>query len=88
MALGATPIRTAFLVSRLGLFATIGGVLIGSAIVISLSRVLSSVLYGVTALDPTVYILSATLVILLAIIASIVPLMRLFHFNIQQILRQ
>ena len=88
MALGATPIRTAFLVSRLGLFATIGGILIGSVIVISLSRVLSSMLYGVTALDPTIYILSATLVILLAIIASIVPLMRLFRFNIQQILRQ
>ena len=88
MALGATPIRTAFLVSRLGLLATIGGVLIGSVIVISLSRVLSSMLYGVTALDPTIYILSATLVILLAIIASIVPLMRLFRFNIQQILRQ
>lgn len=88
MALGATPIRTAFLVSRLGLFATIGGVLIGSAIVISLSRLLSSMLYGVTALDPAIYILSATLVILLAIIASIVPLMRLFRFNIQQILRQ
>jgi putative ABC transport system permease protein len=88
MALGATPIRTAFLVSRLGLFATIGGVLIGSVIVISLSRVISSMLYGVTALDPTIYMLSATLVILLAIIASIVPLMPLFRFNIQQILRQ
>jgi putative ABC transport system permease protein len=88
MALGATPIRTAFLVSRLGLFATMGGVLIGSVIVISLSRVLSSMLYGVTALDPTIYILSATLVILLATIASIVPLIRLFRFNIQQILRQ
>src|SRR5262249_17537423 len=88
MALGATPIRTAILVSRLALFATIGGLVIGSAILISLSRVLSSMLYGVTALDPTVYILSATLVILLAIAASIIPVMRLFRFNIQQILRQ
>lgn len=88
MALGATPIRTAFLITRLGLFATIGGIVIGSVIVISLSRVLSSMLYGVTALDPTIYILSATLVILLAIVASIVPLVRLFRFNIQQILRQ
>jgi putative ABC transport system permease protein len=88
MALGATPIRTAFLITRLGLFATMGGILIGSVIVISLSRVLSSTLYGVTALDPTIYILSATLVILLAIVASIVPLVRLFRFNIQQILRQ
>jgi putative ABC transport system permease protein len=88
MALGATPVRTAFLVSRLGLFATIGGILIGSGVVISLTRVLSSMLYGVTALDPSVYILSASLVILLAITASVVPAMRLFRFNIQQILRQ
>ena len=88
MALGATPVRTAFLLSRLGIFATIGGILIGSAIVISLSRLLSSMLYGVTALDPTVYMVSATLVILLSITASIVPVIRLFRFNIQQILRQ
>jgi putative ABC transport system permease protein len=88
MALGATPIRTAFLITRLGLFATMGGVLTGSVIVISLSRVLSSMLYGVTALVPTIYVLSAALVILLAIVASIVPLVRLFRFNIQQILRQ
>jgi putative ABC transport system permease protein len=88
MALGATPARTAILVSRLGLLATTGGILIGSAIVISLSRVLSSMLYGVTPLDPTVYLLSATLVILLAIAASIIPVMRLFRLNIQQILRQ
>jgi putative ABC transport system permease protein len=88
MALGATPARTAILVSRPGLLATAGGILIGSAIVISLSRVLSSMLYGVTALDPTVYILSATLVILLAIAASVIPVIRLFRLNIQQILRQ
>lgn len=88
MALGATAVRTAILVARLALLATIGGILIGSIIVISLSRVLSSMLYGVTSLDPAVYILTATLVILLAITASVVPAMRLFRFNIQQILRQ
>lgn len=88
MALGATPTRTAFLVTRLGLIATLGGILIGSAIVMSLTRVLTSLLYGVTALDPTVYIVSAIFIIFLALTASLVPAIRLFRFNIQQILRQ
>ena len=86
-----TPVqlqKAAFLVTRLTLFATFGGILIGSISVMSLNRVLSSMLYGVTALDPAVYAVSTTLVILLAITASIVPVMRLFRFNIQQILRQ
>jgi ABC-type antimicrobial peptide transport system permease subunit len=45
-------------------------------------------LYGVTALDPAVYVVSTTLVILLAITASVIPVIRLFRFNIQQVLRQ
>jgi putative ABC transport system permease protein len=88
MALGAPPVRTIFLVTRLTLFATFGGILVGSISVMSLTRVLSSMLYGVTALDPVVYAVSTTLVIVLAITASVVPVTRLFRFNIQQILRQ
>jgi putative ABC transport system permease protein len=88
MALGATPVRTIFLVTRLTLFATFGGILIGSISVMSLTRALSSMLYGVTALDPAVYVVSTTLVILLAITASVIPVIRLFRFNIQQVLRQ
>jgi predicted permease len=88
IALGAMPIQTMILVTRLGLLSTLAGIVIGSAIVISLSRLLASLLYGVTALDPVVYIISAVLLIFLAIIASVVPAMRLLRFNIQEILRQ
>lgn len=88
MALGATPARTLFIIIRLGLSATLGGIIIGSAIVMSLTRVLASLLYGVTTIDPAVYIASAVLLLLLAVIASIVPAIRLFRFNIQQTLRQ
>ncbi|HLJ25435.1 MAG TPA: ABC transporter permease [Candidatus Angelobacter sp.] len=88
MALGATPVQTAFLITRLALFATLGGILIGSIIVMSLTRVLSSLLYGVTALDPAVYATTAILLIVLALTASIVPAIRLFRLNIQEILRQ
>jgi putative ABC transport system permease protein len=87
-ALGATPIRTMVLITRLGLFTTLAGIVIGSGIVISLTRVLASLLYGVTALDPVVYSVSAALLIVLAIIASVVPATRLLGFNIQEILRQ
>jgi putative ABC transport system permease protein len=88
MALGATPVRTVFLVTRLSFLAALGGILIGSAIVISLTRVLGSLLYGVAPLDPAVYLITAIVLIALSIIASMIPAMRLFRFNIQEILRQ
>lgn len=88
MALGATPSETVVLVTRLGLLSTLAGIAIGSAIVISLSRLLASVLFGVSALDPGTYVLSAIVVITLAIIASAIPTIKLLRFNIQEILRQ
>jgi putative ABC transport system permease protein len=88
MALGATLTGTTFLVIRLSLVAAITGILIGSALVMSLTRLLTSLLYGVTALDPAVYLVSAMLLIVLTLIASVLPAMRLFRLNIQEILRQ
>lgn len=88
MAVGATPSGTVILITRLGLLATLAGIVIGSGVVMSLTRVLSTLLYGVSALDPAIYGLSAALLILLAITASLIPAVRLFRFNIQEILRQ
>jgi putative ABC transport system permease protein len=88
MALGATPRSATFLVTRLSIFAATAGILIGSVIVMSLTRVLTSLLYGVTALDPAVYLVSAILLIVLTLTASVLPALRLFRFNIQEILRQ
>lgn len=88
MALGATPPRVILFITRFGLLATLAGVVIGSAIVASLSRLLATFLFGVTPLDPTIYPLSAGILLLLACIASIVPAIKLLRFNIQDILRQ
>lgn len=88
MALGATPSGALLLVTRLGLLATLAGIALGSLIVVSLTRVLNSLLFGVSALDPGIYTIAALLVIFLAILASIIPAARLFGFNIQEILRQ
>lgn len=88
MAVGSTPSGALLLVTRLGLLATLAGIVVGSLIVLSLARILNSLLYGVSALDPSIYIVAALIVILLALLASIIPAARLFRFNIQQILRQ
>jgi len=88
MAVGATPSRILALVIRLGLFVTLAGIAVGSGVVASMTRIISSMLFGVSALDPTIYVLSALVLILLATIASVIPAATLFRFHIQEILRQ
>jgi len=88
MAMGATVFHTIVLITRLGLLAASGGILIGSAIVMSLTRVLASLLIGVNVLSPEVYVASAFVIFGLAVIASLVPAIKLMRFNVQEILRQ
>lgn len=88
MALGATPFRIAALVTRFGLINTLAGILIGCAIVASLTKLLGSLLFGVRPLDTTVYMITAIIVIMVAVLASASPAVRLFRFNIQEILRR
>ena len=88
MAVGATAVRNVLLVTRLGLGATLGGILIGCGVVASLTRVLASILFGVSTLDPGVYMASAAIIAILAVAASVIPALRLARLNIQEILRQ
>lgn len=88
MALGARRSRIILLITRTGLLATVVGLAIGFTIVLSLTRILSSLLFGVSPLDGGTYVVSAIILIILAVTASVIPAMRLFHFNIQEILRQ
>jgi putative ABC transport system permease protein len=88
MAVGATISNSILLVTRVGLFATLGGVAIGSIVVMSLTRILSALLFGVSTLDPAIYATSAVMLVALAIVAGVVPAFRLMRFNIQGILRQ
>jgi putative ABC transport system permease protein len=88
LAVGATYPRTMLLVTRLGFIATLAGIVIGSAMVISLTRLLSSFLFGVSALDPATYAVSAASLLALATVAGLTPAARMMRFNIQEILRQ
>jgi putative ABC transport system permease protein len=88
MAVGATPSRIILLVTRFGLLMTLAGIAVGSAVIAGMTRLLASLLFGISPLDPITYAASAIIIIFSAAIASIIPAMRLFRFNIQEILRQ
>jgi ABC-type antimicrobial peptide transport system permease subunit len=88
MAVGATVFNTIAHITRLGLIAALSGIVLGSLIVMSLTRVLASFLFGISPLQPEIYLLSALIIIGLAVAASLIPAIRLFRLNIQEILRQ
>jgi len=76
LALGATGRRLAAMVVGEGLTLTIGGVLIGIVVSASVSHVMGSLLFGVRALDPITISAVATLLLLVAAVASYVPARR------------
>jgi predicted permease len=88
MAVGATVFNTIVHITRLGLIAALSGIVVGSLIVMSLTRVLASFLFGISALRPEIYLLSALTINGLALVASLIPALRLFRLNIQEILRR
>jgi putative ABC transport system permease protein len=76
VAVGAQPNQITNLFVRRGtLLASLGSVA-GLAAAIALSRWISSLLFGVTALDPTTYVASALIICAAALIASYIPARR------------
>lgn len=88
MALGATVRNTMLLVSKIGLVGALVGIAIGVALVLSLTRVLSAFLFGITPLDLPTYLLTTAFILLLTLIASLVPALRLLRLNPQDVLRE
>jgi len=76
MALGAqSPMVTRMFVRR-GLVLSAWGVALGVAGAAALSRLMSSLLFGVTALDPATYAITATILLAVATSASYIPARR------------
>jgi ABC-type antimicrobial peptide transport system permease subunit len=76
MALGAqSPMVTRMFVRR-GLVLSAGGIALGVAGAAALSRLMSSLLFGVTALDPATYAITATILLTAAALASYIPARR------------
>ncbi|HEY9225950.1 MAG TPA: ABC transporter permease [Gemmatimonadaceae bacterium] len=76
MALGASASEVGWLVVRQGLVLASGGVTIGLALALGLTRVLQTMLFGITPHDPLTFVSVAVLLALVAVAASYVPARR------------
>jgi putative ABC transport system permease protein len=73
IALGAEPSNVARLVVRHGAFLALGGVMVGVAGSLVVARTPQSTLYDTSATDPRVFVASATLLVVVAVLACVVP---------------
>ena len=87
IALGARPSQVKALVVRRAVILACAGESIGLAAAVGLSRWVSSLLFGVTALDPLTYLSSAAIVLAAALIASYIPTLRAASVNPVESLR-
>lgn len=76
LALGATPRNILFLVLRKGMVLTLLGVAIGLGAAFVLTRLMSSLLFGVKAADPLTFVLVPLLLTVVALLACVIPARR------------
>ncbi len=76
MALGAQPRRVLVLVLRHGLLLTLVGVGIGLAVALALTRLMSSLLFGVEATDPATFAAIVPLLTVVSLLACYIPARR------------
>jgi len=81
MALGAKQRDVLWLVVSQGLIQALIGVAIGLAAAFTLTRLMASLLYGISPLDPTTFAAFSILLLLVALIASYVPARRAARIN-------
>ena len=76
MAVGAAPKDVLKLILREGLVLAVVGTLLGASGALVLTRFLSSILFGVSATDPAIYLSAAALLLIVAIAACFWPARR------------
>jgi ABC-type antimicrobial peptide transport system permease subunit len=73
MALGARGASVKGMFLRQGLWLTVIGIALGLIAATGLSRLMSSLLFGITRLDPTTYVATSTMLLIVALAATYVP---------------
>jgi ABC-type antimicrobial peptide transport system permease subunit len=87
IALGARGRDVVRLLVREGAVFAVGGVAIGLAVAVALTRVVASWLYGVGGADPTTFAAVAVAIIVVALAASWVPAYRASRIDAMEALR-
>jgi predicted permease len=88
LALGASRRKMVLVLMRMGLGGTLAGILIGFALVASFTRVMASFLFGIKPLDSGVYLVSAGVILALALISCLTPARSVFRLNPNELLRE
>jgi ABC-type antimicrobial peptide transport system permease subunit len=76
MALGARRSDVQRMIVRQGLGLALAGCVVGLGAAMGLVRIISKMLYGVTAADPATMLATATMLVVVALLASWVPARR------------
>jgi putative ABC transport system permease protein len=76
MALGAHPAMLLRLVLRSGMKLALTGALLGMAGALAMSRLTSSVVFGVSARDPLAFSLALAIMLVAALVATVIPALR------------
>ena len=76
LALGAQSRDVLKLVMGQGMVPTLIGVVLGIAAALALTRLMSSLLYGVSATDPATFVMIVLLLVLMALLACYIPARR------------
>jgi predicted permease len=87
MALGATPAHAVRVVAVPGILLAVCGTIVGSFLARAATRVVSHMVWGVSATDPTTFISVVALLIGIAAAASIVPALRILRLDTGKVLR-
>ncbi len=81
MALGASRADILAMVMRQGMTITLGGVVVGTALSLVLTRLLSKLLFQVSGTDPVTYFAAAVAFAVVALVASYIPARRATRVN-------
>ena len=88
IALGATSGNVAWLVVRRGAMLVVPGITAGIVLALATTRVMGSLLYGISTTDPLTFVLVPALMIALAVLAGLAPTHRAASVDPAIILRE
>jgi hypothetical protein len=88
LALGSSAGKALRAVVAPGLALSIAGIAAGCALALAASRLLGSLVWGVSATDPLTYIAAALVIFAVTVVASVVPALRVLSLDPAQTLRQ